>query len=63
MGIELRKGRLFNAQGDAQAPRVVLVNEAFAARYLKGSDAVGRRLDSATRSLVHPKSSASSPTS
>jgi putative ABC transport system permease protein len=44
IGIELRKGRLFNAQDDAQAPRVVLVNEAFAARYLKGSDAVGRHI-------------------
>src|SRR5262249_61454942 len=44
IGTELRKGRLFNARDDAQAPRVVLVNEAFAARYLKGSDAVGRQL-------------------
>src|SRR5215475_3798549 len=31
-------------RSDAKAPRVVLVNEAFAARYLKGSDAVGRQL-------------------
>src|SRR5262249_36543560 len=44
IGMELRKGRLFNARDDAQAQRVVLVNEAFAARYLKGSDAVGRQL-------------------
>jgi putative ABC transport system permease protein len=44
IGTELRKGRLFNAQDDAQAPPVVLVNEAFAARYLKGADAVGRRV-------------------
>jgi putative ABC transport system permease protein len=43
IGTELRKGRLFNASDDAQAPRVVLVNEAFAARYLKGMDAVGQR--------------------
>src|SRR5262249_378043 len=43
IGTELRKGRLFNARDDAQAPRVILVNEAFAARYLKGSDAVGQR--------------------
>ena len=43
-GAELRKGRGFNAQDAAQAPRVALVNEAFEARYLKGSDAVGRRL-------------------
>jgi putative ABC transport system permease protein len=44
IGTELRRGRLFNARDDAKAPRVVLVNEAFAARYLKGSDAVGRQL-------------------
>jgi putative ABC transport system permease protein len=44
IGTELRKGRLFNARDDAQAPRVVLVNEAFAARYLKGLDAVGQRV-------------------
>src|SRR6266540_3454989 len=44
IGTDLRKGRLFNARDDTQAQRVVLVNEAFAARYLKGSDAVGRRL-------------------
>jgi putative ABC transport system permease protein len=43
VGTELRKGRFFNAQDDAQAPRVALVNEAFAARYLKGMDAVGQR--------------------
>jgi putative ABC transport system permease protein len=44
IGTTLSKGRLFNAQDDAQAPRVVLVNEAFAARYFKGLDAVGQRL-------------------
>ena len=44
IGTELRKGRLFNEQDGAQTTRVMLVNEAFAARYLKGSDAVGRRV-------------------
>jgi putative ABC transport system permease protein len=44
IGTELRKGRLFNAQDDAKAPRVVLVNEAFAARYLKGLDPAGQRV-------------------
>jgi putative ABC transport system permease protein len=44
IGTELRKGRLFNARDGAQAPRVALVNEAFVARYLKGSDAVGQQL-------------------
>jgi putative ABC transport system permease protein len=44
IGTELRQGRLFNAQDDVQAPRVVLVNEAFAARYLRGQTATGQRL-------------------
>jgi putative ABC transport system permease protein len=44
IGMELRKGRLINAQDDAQSPRVALVNESFAARYLKGLDAIGQRL-------------------
>jgi len=44
IGTELLKGRLFNAQDDARATRVVLVNKAFAARYLKGLDPVGQRV-------------------
>jgi putative ABC transport system permease protein len=44
IGTELRKGRLFTAQDDVQASRVVLVSESFAARYLKDVDAVGQRL-------------------
>jgi putative ABC transport system permease protein len=45
IGTDLRKGRLFNAQDDENAPRVALVNEAFAARYLKGGEAVGQHLN------------------
>jgi len=44
IGTELRRGRLFSAQDDSQAPRVVLVNEAFAARFLKTDDPIGRRM-------------------
>jgi putative ABC transport system permease protein len=44
IGTELRQGRLFNAQDDVQAPRVVLLNEAFAARYFRGQNPVGQRL-------------------
>jgi putative ABC transport system permease protein len=44
IGTELRKGRLFTAQDDGQASRVLLVNEAFVARYLKDENAVGQRL-------------------
>ncbi|MBI1763157.1 MAG: ABC transporter permease [Acidobacteria bacterium] len=44
IGTELRQGRLFNAQDDTQAPRVVLVNEAFASRFLPGQAALGNRM-------------------
>jgi putative ABC transport system permease protein len=44
IGTELRKGRLFTPQDDGQTSRVILVNEAFAAHYLKDVDAVGQRL-------------------
>jgi putative ABC transport system permease protein len=44
IGTELRRGRLFNAQDDARAPRVALVNEAFAARFLRGANAIGQRI-------------------
>src|SRR5262249_3920331 len=44
IGIPLRAGRLFTTQDDANAPRVALVNEAFALRYFAGGSAIGRRL-------------------
>jgi putative ABC transport system permease protein len=44
IGIPLRAGRLFNARDDANAPRVTLVNEAFARRYFAGGSAIGHRL-------------------
>ncbi len=44
IGTELRRGRLLGAQDHAQAPRVVLVNEAFAARFLPGEAALGQRM-------------------
>ena len=44
IGTELRKGRNFNARDEEQAPRVVLVNEAFASRYLPGKNAIGQQL-------------------
>jgi putative ABC transport system permease protein len=44
IGTELRQGRLFNARNDAKAPRVALANEAFAARFLRGAEAVGQRI-------------------
>jgi putative ABC transport system permease protein len=44
IGTELREGRLFGAQDNAAGLPVVLVNEAFAARYMQGSDAVGQHV-------------------
>jgi putative ABC transport system permease protein len=45
IGTALRQGRLFTAQDDAKAGRVVLVNEAFAKKYLPGQQAIGQRID------------------
>jgi predicted permease len=44
MGIELVEGRGFAAGDDAEADRVILVNEALARRYFPSGDAVGRRI-------------------
>jgi predicted permease len=43
-GIPLRQGRVFNKQDKAGAPGVVIVNEAFARRYLPGEEPLGKRL-------------------
>ncbi|HEX4950399.1 MAG TPA: ABC transporter permease [Blastocatellia bacterium] len=45
VGTPLRAGRLFTAQDDANAPRVVLVNEALARRYFADRSAIGQRLN------------------
>jgi putative ABC transport system permease protein len=44
IGTALRRGRLFTAQDDVKAGRVILVNETFAKRYLPGQEPVGQRL-------------------
>jgi putative ABC transport system permease protein len=44
IGTPLRAGRLFTDRDDANAPRVVLVNEAFARRYFAGGSAIGQQL-------------------
>jgi putative ABC transport system permease protein len=41
-GIPVMRGRTFIDRDDANAPRVVVVNQKFAERYLNGEDAVGR---------------------
>lgn len=40
----LRSGRVFTADDNAHAPKVVLVNETFAHRFWPGQDAVGRHV-------------------
>ena len=44
MGILLVRGRAFTTEDRAGAPRVVVVNQAFADRHFPGQDAVGRRI-------------------
>lgn len=45
IGTTLRRGRLFTAQDDVKAGRVILVNETFAKKYLPGQDPIGQRLN------------------
>jgi predicted permease len=44
LGIRLRAGRGFDERDRAGTPRVVVVNDAFASRYLPGRSAVGSRI-------------------
>ena len=44
IGTGLRRGRLFTAQDDMKAGRVILVNETFAKRFLPGQQPIGQRL-------------------
>ncbi len=44
LGIPLRRGRLLDRHDRADAPRVVVISEALAARRLPGLDPIGRRL-------------------
>jgi len=44
LGVPLRKGRVFSAQDDANAPLVVVVNETFVRQRLSGTDPLGARI-------------------
>jgi len=46
LGIPFRSGGDFASLGDASAPPQVIVNDAFAQRYLRNEEAIGRRLTS-----------------
>ena len=44
LGIQLKRGRLFDESDRAGAPDAVIVSEAFARRYWPGQDPIGKRL-------------------
>ncbi len=44
MGISLLRGRDFTEQDDTGSPRVVIVNQAFAAKFFAGENVVGKRI-------------------
>jgi macrolide transport system ATP-binding/permease protein len=44
IGLPIVNGRGFRATDDADAPRVAIVNEAFARRYWPGQDPIGKRV-------------------
>jgi predicted permease len=48
LGIPVVKGRGFTAADSADAPRVILINEALARRYFGAEEPVGRELDRGT---------------
>lgn len=45
-GIPLLKGRLFTEHDDTKAPRVLIVNKAFADKFFPGEDVIGKRITS-----------------
>jgi len=45
MGIPLLQGRDFTEQDAVEAPRVVIVNQAFANKYFPGQDVIGKRIE------------------
>ncbi len=52
MGIPLLEGNDFADLRDKAAPAQTIVNEEFVRRYLNGADAIGRRLQTRTRSFA-----------
>jgi predicted permease len=46
MGIPVLRGRDFTDHDTTEAPRVLVVNEAFAKKYFPGEDVIGKRVES-----------------
>ena len=49
LGIDLVRGRLFDAHDDVKAPLAAVVSESFARQFFPGDDALGKRLAPGTR--------------
>jgi len=49
LGIDLVRGRLFDAHDDVKAPLAAVVSESFARQFFPGEDALGRRIAPGTR--------------
>jgi len=47
-GIPLLRGRFFNEHDDLKAPRVLIVNKAFADKFFPGEDVIGKRITPGT---------------
>jgi predicted permease len=55
-GIPLLRGRFFTERDDARAPRVLIVNKAFADKYFPGEDVLGKRITSGAGAPGRPPS-------
>ena len=49
LGVELLRGRLFDAHDDVKAPIALVVSESFARQFFPGEDALGKRLAPGSR--------------
>ena len=48
MGIELLRGRVFNAQDKPESPPVVIIDEALAQQHFQNEDPIGKRISQST---------------
>jgi putative ABC transport system permease protein len=53
MGMELRRGRAFNAGDTLDSPKAVIIDEAFAKKFFPGQDPIGQQINDIARD--HPR--------